>query len=53
MPGYKMSNKPMGAMKGDAKSGASNERIAMAGAKAADYSKAPMMKSPSGKPAKQ
>jgi len=50
---YKMKNKSMGSMKGDGKSGQSNEAIAMAGAKAADYSKAPMMKSPGGKPAKQ
>ncbi len=50
---YKMTNKSLGGMKGDGKSGQSNEAIAMAGAKAADYSKAPTMKSPGGKPAKQ
>jgi len=48
-----MSNKPMGAMKGNGKSGASNERIAMAGGKSVDYSKASKMASPGGKPEKQ
>jgi len=53
MPGYKMSDKPMGKMKGDAKSGASNERIAMAGGKSPEVPKAAKMASPSKKPMQQ
>ena len=53
MPGYKMSNKPMGAMKGDAKSGASNERIAMAGGKSPEVPKAGKLESPGKKPMQQ
>jgi len=53
MPGYKMSNKPMGAMKGDGKSGASNERIAMAGGKSPEVPKAAKLASPGSKPKQQ
>ncbi len=50
---YKYSDKPMGKMKGDGKSGMSNEAIAKAGGKSVDYSKASKMASPGGKPEKQ
>ena len=53
MPGYKMSNKPMGEMKGDGMSGASNERIAMAGGKSPNVPKAAKLASPGKKPAQQ
>ena len=53
MPGYKMSDKPMSAMKGDGMSGASNERIAMAGGKSPEVPKAGKLESPGKKPMQQ
>lgn len=50
---YNYSDKPMGRMKGDGKSGISNEGIAKAGAKAVDYSKAAALASPGSKPKQQ
>lgn len=50
---YKMKNKSMGSMKGDGKSGMSNEAIAKAGGKSPDLPKAAMMASPGGKPKQQ
>lgn len=43
----------MGSMKGDGKSGASNESIAKAGGKSPNVPKAAMLKSPGSKPKQQ
>ena len=50
---YKMKDKPMSEMKGDGKSGMSNEAIAKAGGKSPNRESAATMTSPSGKPEKQ
>lgn len=50
---YKMKNKSMGSMKGDGKSGMSNEAIAKAGGKSLDLTKAAAMASPGSKPKQQ
>ena len=50
---YKMKNKSMGSMKGDGKSGISNEGIAKAGGKSPDVAKAAMLACPGSKPKQQ
>jgi len=50
---YKYSDKPMGKMKGNGKSGASNESIAMAGGKSPNVPKAAKLASPGSKPKQQ
>lgn len=50
---YKMKDKPMSKMKGDGKSGMSNEAIAKAGGTSPNRESAATMSSPSGKPEKQ
>ena len=50
---YNYSDKPMGRMKGDGKSGMSNEAIAKAGGKSPNVAKAAMLTSPGSKPKQQ